>query len=192
MSKTVATKQKKRPGTAGEAIMCDETRNKDEGEERGWEGLEPNGARFIGRTKLAAPTPRILPLTSPMAPTIGHHPRGTCSSIIHLAVLIIHTRLLRTHRLLRPCTALVASWPYLSGLTYVETCSYLCSGIVVFFLRLVATTVDLENGLTVTFLRIVVGRPQMLSFKPPHVATGLDPTLLANFKGFEAVTRIIS
>ena len=68
-----------------------------------------------------------------------------------LCYVIIHTRLLRTHRLLRPCTALVASWPYLSGLTYVETCSYLCSGIVVFFLRLVATTVDLENGLTVTF-----------------------------------------
>lgn len=97
MSKTVATKQKKRPGTAGEAIMCDETRNKDEGEERGWEGLEPNGARFIGRTKLAAPTPRILPLTSPMAPTIGHHPRGTCPSIVHLAVLCNHTHKTTAH-----------------------------------------------------------------------------------------------
>ena len=48
MSRTVATKQKKRPGTAEDAIM-ENTRDKGENGERGW-GLElPRVTRFIGR-----------------------------------------------------------------------------------------------------------------------------------------------
>src|SRR6266702_2513154 len=101
-SRTVARKQKKRPGTAGEAIMWKKTRNKGERGERGWGGLELRDTGFIGQATigrgqaaeaLKAPTPRYS-LTSSGAPIIGHQltcpicaPSGLieASSVIHLA-----------------------------------------------------------------------------------------------------------
>ena len=64
-------------------------------------------------------------------------------------------------------------------------CGIVLIYIVVFFLGLVVSAVDLENGLAaVTFFRSVAYQPQTLaSFIAPH-ATQLQPTLLTIFDGF--------